>query len=286
MNPVFEFDGGVGDTLIVYEDRVIIKHKGVLNFMAMGIHGDKTIYYADLTAVQFKKPGITNGHIQFSILGGRESVGGVLAASSDENTITFTEGRTVEAERICEYINDKIRAIKTGRVAPVVVTPTFSAADELLKYKQLLDAGVLSQDEFDAKKRELLGGGQAVSSPAPTSVGTYPSTPYSAPATPVAPATTKHTLKIRREAQFFLVNPAIKVSIDNGAPSDLVKDGALTFSLTSDEHTINFKSGIRETCVKINLCKQGTLGVSFSRSSGKLDVKDFDGLSMACVYSK
>lgn len=32
----------------------------------------------------------------------------------------------------------------------------FSAADELLKYKQLLDMGVLSQEEFDMKKEELL----------------------------------------------------------------------------------------------------------------------------------
>lgn len=32
----------------------------------------------------------------------------------------------------------------------------FSAADELLKYKQLLDMGVLSQEEFDMKKDELL----------------------------------------------------------------------------------------------------------------------------------
>jgi hypothetical protein len=32
----------------------------------------------------------------------------------------------------------------------------FSAADEILKYKQLLDLGVLTQEEFDRKKEELL----------------------------------------------------------------------------------------------------------------------------------
>lgn len=35
--------------------------------------------------------------------------------------------------------------------------PTTSAADELAKYKQLLDTGILSQEEFDAKKKQLLG---------------------------------------------------------------------------------------------------------------------------------
>lgn len=34
---------------------------------------------------------------------------------------------------------------------------TFSTADEILKFKQLLDAGVLTQEEFDAKKKQLLG---------------------------------------------------------------------------------------------------------------------------------
>ena len=34
---------------------------------------------------------------------------------------------------------------------------TTSAADELKKYKDLLDAGVITQEEFDAKKKQLLG---------------------------------------------------------------------------------------------------------------------------------
>ncbi|WP_073011084.1 SHOCT domain-containing protein [Clostridium amylolyticum] len=29
--------------------------------------------------------------------------------------------------------------------------------DKLIKYKQLLDMGALTQEEFDAKKKELLG---------------------------------------------------------------------------------------------------------------------------------
>ncbi|WP_081112366.1 SHOCT domain-containing protein [Fusobacterium necrophorum] len=32
-----------------------------------------------------------------------------------------------------------------------------SAADEILKFKNLLDQGIITQDEFDKKKKELLG---------------------------------------------------------------------------------------------------------------------------------
>ena len=37
------------------------------------------------------------------------------------------------------------------------VTPANSAADEILKFKSLLDMGAITQEEFDAKKKQLLG---------------------------------------------------------------------------------------------------------------------------------
>ena len=36
-------------------------------------------------------------------------------------------------------------------------TPAQSAADEILKYKQLLDCGAITEEEFKAKKKQLLG---------------------------------------------------------------------------------------------------------------------------------
>ena len=39
----------------------------------------------------------------------------------------------------------------------VQVNQEVSAADELKKYKELLDSGVITQEEFDAKKKQLLG---------------------------------------------------------------------------------------------------------------------------------
>ena len=35
--------------------------------------------------------------------------------------------------------------------------PATSAADELKKFKELLDSGIITQEEFDAKKKQLLG---------------------------------------------------------------------------------------------------------------------------------
>ena len=43
----------------------------------------------------------------------------------------------------------------TGRTQqPTIV---YSAADEILKYKKLLDQGILTEEEFNQKKKQLLG---------------------------------------------------------------------------------------------------------------------------------
>ena len=36
-------------------------------------------------------------------------------------------------------------------------TQNNTAADEILKFKDLLDKGIITQEEFDAKKKQLLG---------------------------------------------------------------------------------------------------------------------------------
>lgn len=43
-----------------------------------------------------------------------------------------------------------------SKVVPKQVNVGVSVADELLKFKELLDAGVITKEEFDAKKKELL----------------------------------------------------------------------------------------------------------------------------------
>lgn len=44
--------------------------------------------------------------------------------------------------------------------AVTIIQPTSSeasSADEIMKFKELLDSGVITQEEFDAKKKEILG---------------------------------------------------------------------------------------------------------------------------------
>lgn len=58
------------------------------------------------------------------------------------------------------FKNDLTEACRVAREemnTPTVVQSAVSPADEIRKFKELLDSGVITQEEFDAKKKQLLG---------------------------------------------------------------------------------------------------------------------------------
>ncbi|WP_445479187.1 DUF4429 domain-containing protein [Lysinibacillus irui] len=152
MTQVFEFKSNGKFTVTVDEYNVKIKSKGMLNYMNKGSRGEKSIPIKSITAIQFKDPGLTAGYIQFAYSGSSESKGGVFDAVKDENSVLFAKKELKQARELVDLIESKRHASSTP-AQPTAV----SAADEILKMKELLDAGILTQDEFDAKKKQLLG---------------------------------------------------------------------------------------------------------------------------------
>lgn len=143
----------VPKTFIEIENSIVtIKRKGLLNFATQGLKGDKSIPFRNITAIQIKKPGLTNGYIQFSQHGMMESKKGLWDANADENTVTLVSKTEYEqALEIKELIENASNNETTQQVQ------TNDVADEIRKFKSLLDEGILTQEEFDAKKKELLG---------------------------------------------------------------------------------------------------------------------------------
>ncbi len=142
--------------LKVYEDHcVLTAKKNAVSFLITNkfFAGSKKFYYSDLTSVQFRDPGmITDGYMEFEYPGSRS--GNSSGAYSSENAIAFTNKDLDKMKEIYNYIDGKIRGYKNKGNATV---QQLSPADELKKFKELLDAGILTQEEFDAKKKELLG---------------------------------------------------------------------------------------------------------------------------------
>lgn len=148
-----------GTKLEVYDDYVVLYYVPTRGFMGNilrgGTTGGKRLSFADITSIQFMEPvAATYGFIQFTYPGSGEGKAGVVQAVDDENSIPISKTNLELAREIVEYIEQTRRKIKAGATT---VASQLSAADELKKFKELLDMGVITQEEFDAKKKQLLG---------------------------------------------------------------------------------------------------------------------------------
>lgn len=142
---------GINSSVYLIENKIIIRHRGGLNTLTKGLTGEKVIPIKSITAVQFKKPSGTNGFIQFATLSG-EATGGVLDATRDENSVLF------DAKQEPEFVvfRDRIQNLIDGQSNSVTIAQQIDPLDQLKKLKELLDAGILSQAEFDEKKKNLM----------------------------------------------------------------------------------------------------------------------------------
>ena len=140
---------GIGADVELLGSHVrIIRHKGLGNLILHGMKGDKEIAISAITSVQFRPAGtMTRGYIQFGFMGGQEAKGGIFQAASDENTVMFDKNR--EDEFIA--VKDELERLRAGS------QETSSAADEITKFADLRDKGIITASEVEAKKQQLLG---------------------------------------------------------------------------------------------------------------------------------
>jgi len=145
---------GLDCELEVFDDKVTIAPKGIGGFLNRGFKGIKTIPFTSITAVKHKRAGFTAGYLQFTLPGGIESRGGLLAAAEDENTFVFKNSENEVIEEIKVFIEQKTSEAKNRGAAANAST---SPADELLKLAKLKEQGLLSDEEFSKAKQKILG---------------------------------------------------------------------------------------------------------------------------------
>lgn len=143
---------GHNGTIQVLENKVIIKRTGILSFISQGLKGDKEIYIDKISSIQIKKANwLTNGYIQFGFLGGQESKGGVLDATSDENTVMFTSGQQENFLKLKSFLEEKMQVLKTSNN-----DYELKLAQKMKKYidegKEILEAQALAKMEIALEK--------------------------------------------------------------------------------------------------------------------------------------
>ena len=149
-------------SLELYDDKMVGKGSK---------QGDITWYFKNYMTVQWTPANIGT---QFAnlVFTTTEGAGRLIATSNlnqavDINRIMFCSGMFSYATAN-EYVKNLYLDVKKvfdeykakeseNAVGDTTVIQQVSAADEIKKFKGLLDEGIITQEEFDAKKKELLG---------------------------------------------------------------------------------------------------------------------------------
>lgn len=149
-----------GNNGILFADdfKITIKREG-LNARLLNLRGQKEIYIKDISSIQFKKPGmISNGFIQFSFAGSNEKSGGTFNAATDENSVVFTAKQLQNFEKIKDFIDRRRNELLNQVSNPLNASKhEKDIYAEIEKLADLRNKGIVTIEEFEMKKRQLLG---------------------------------------------------------------------------------------------------------------------------------
>ena len=151
-----------GQVLKIYDDHIELTQKGARGVLTQGLQGSKSIYFSDISSVQFKNCGWTAGFFEFTFSGGIDRKGGSFSGALNDNRFSFGKPTIGAAKKLAKEMetvnNDLQRLLREYKSVPAAGgSQQISNADEILKFKQLLDMGTISEEEFEAKKKQLLG---------------------------------------------------------------------------------------------------------------------------------
>ncbi len=145
----------------LFEDRVLITRQGFVSAITFGFRGDKEILISEITSIGWKEPGFTTGYIHFEYVGGQAPVRtGVFADDSivnNENAVIFTPEHQPDFEQLRKLLEEKRAELRKPQQVEVVAAATASPMEELKKLAELKEMGIVTEEEFEAKKKQLLG---------------------------------------------------------------------------------------------------------------------------------
>jgi hypothetical protein len=154
------FNAG-GGTIELFENNLVINKKNTdLSGGALGMafnavtasKGGFTIPYESISSVNISEGGWTAPPFIQILTNGSRLISDSTEAMKDPSCLLFKKADKDDVHNLKKEIEKRVAEAKrpTGSTGP-------SAADELLKFSNLLKSGIISQEEFDQKKKALLG---------------------------------------------------------------------------------------------------------------------------------
>lgn len=150
MEPIIFVHTQTGD-ISVYPNKIVRK----VGFMQCGPNnpiGEVTIPMESIVQVLVNENGFQRV-LTFQTAGNNDNRG----IWAGRNSQAFARKHYAEADKIKNYIENAIAERNKPTSNQTIINQAASSADELKKFKELLDAGIITQEEFNAKKKQLLG---------------------------------------------------------------------------------------------------------------------------------
>ena len=175
---IYEIDGQKGQILKLYEDRCVISVKGGLKtlFVKDKAALEKIFYFKHVTDIRLsnktsvgmvtfeykdpdKNPLYDSGNYFEFGAGFTTPMYGVVTGQMDhvyEDIVKYWKAATQSetAQMVAEKSSTPCQSEETSNASQAQLSG--SVADELLKFKQLLDMGAITQEEFEEQKDKLL----------------------------------------------------------------------------------------------------------------------------------
>jgi len=119
--------------------------------------GDRRIPLSSITAVQVRPAGsLANGFIRFTVPGSPELRGGLNNAGKDENAVIFNKKHSDDFEKVRLAVEDYIVTQRSGPAPLPAPAAQPDIAEQIKKLGELREQGLVTDEEFKAKKDELL----------------------------------------------------------------------------------------------------------------------------------
>jgi len=143
---------GINGKVLLFKDVVRIKRIGVGSFLSGASKVEKDLLISQIASIQFKKAGVlNNGYIEFILMHNHERHDKDSGYEIYDSIVTFRPGQQAVFEAFREAVEAKLTA--GFNRSPSAATTDL---DELDKLASLRDRGVITEDEFNRKKRQLL----------------------------------------------------------------------------------------------------------------------------------
>lgn len=123
---------------------VVITNSRVLFASSTGYKASKSFYLTDINSIDDSSVGALISSVLRI-----QTASTSLAIDSTKQILVPFRGKLEDAIH-----NARIEKEQNNNI---VIQQTTSGADEILKYKGLMDAGIITEDEFNAKKSQILG---------------------------------------------------------------------------------------------------------------------------------